>query len=139
MPSDLYNRGKTVVASTSPWVPATSLQVLLATSAYTPNEDHNTVSQITNELSGGGYVRKTLASVTATQDDTNNRAILDAADVTWTGLSGSTPTYAIIFDNAGGSDAARSLIGWVELTTPPAPNGGDYIVEWAATGLFLLT
>lgn len=140
---DLYNRGKLVLATTCPWVTGSDIRVLLTTSSYTPSEDHATVSQVTNELSGGNYVRKALSSLAASQNDTDNRAELDAADVTWTALSASSfPTYAVVFDNSGGSDAARSLIGWVELTPSSGtgiPNGADWQAVWDATGLFRLT
>lgn len=57
-----------------------TIVVLLTNTA--PDIDADTyISDLAGELSGGGYVRKTLASKTVTTDDTNNRTIVDAADV----------------------------------------------------------
>ena len=62
------------------------------------------VAGTTNEQTTVG--RKTLASVTVTADDTNDRVGLDAADVTWTAPTG----------NAIGA----LVIGYVPDTTSPS-------------------
>ncbi|WP_445520412.1 hypothetical protein [Streptomyces sp. NEAU-174] len=62
------------------------------------------VAGTTNEQTTIG--RKTLASVTATVDDTNDRVTLDAADVTWT-----SPT---------GNAVGAVVIGYVPDTTTPS-------------------
>lgn len=62
------------------------------------------VAGTTNEQTT--VVRKTLASVTATVDDTNDRVNIDAADVTWT-----SPT---------GNPVAAFVIGYVPDTTSPS-------------------
>ncbi len=84
------NRGKFVIAGTG-WDAGTYL-VALATSAFTPTAAMNFASEITNELSGGGYARQTLAGRTTTEDDGNNRADLNANNAIFAGLS-STQVY----------------------------------------------
>lgn len=42
------------------------------------------------EANATNYVRKTLASVTLTADNTNNWQTADSADITWTALGGGT-------------------------------------------------
>jgi hypothetical protein len=72
--------------------------------------DYDTVSALlaaaNNEQSTMG--RKTLASVTVTVDDTNNRVNIDAADVTWTAATGNAISDLLIAydpDTTGGTDA----------------------------------
>ncbi len=136
----LYNRGKKIMSDGSSVVwTSTDVRVLLVTSGYTFDVDHNTVSQITNELSGGNYVRKSIASPTMTEDDTDNRMEFDAADITWTalGAAAGTPAAAIVY-KYNAADASAELIAYVPLTSPFVPNGGDYSVVWDDSGVFYL-
>src|SRR5215467_9810875 len=60
----------------------------------------------TNEQSTMG--RKTLASVTVTVDDTNDRVNLDCADITWTAATGNAISDILICydpDTTGGTDS----------------------------------
>lgn len=147
MATKVTNRGALILVNGQvDWDGSTSVGVLLTTNTFVPTRALNTVSEVTNELSGGGYVRKTLASRTLTESDANNRVELDAADVTWTalGAAAGTPRWAIVYDNTNATDATRETIGYVDLTpdegvTPaPTPNGSDYTVVWPATGIFRL-
>lgn len=142
MASFLYNRGAKILSDgTVDWDGATDVRVLLTTSSYTPVRTHNVVADVTNELSGTGYARKATASRTVTEVDGSNRAELDLADITYTGLvlAAGTPKYAVFYDEAGGTDASRQLIGVVDLGSAPAPDGSNYLVSWDATGVFRLT
>lgn len=135
MASGLTNRGKARLAGSLDWS-ATSIGVALVTSAYTPSVDHNVMSDITNELSGGGYARVTTVSSRAvTEDDTNDRADLVAAKVTFPslGAAAGTPKYAIVYDNTNGADASRDYLGWVDLGTPATPDGNNYEIRWNGT------
>lgn len=89
-----------------------------------------------NEVSGTGYTAggKALASKSVSQDNANDRAAFDAANVTWSSLNAGTPNYAIMYDGTHASDA---LIAAWELAT--ASNGGDYTLQWHANGILLLS
>lgn len=136
MASGVYNRGKAVMLAAVNWS-STNVGVLLVTSTYTPNADHNVVTDITNELSGGGYARQTTVSSRAvTEDDTNDRVDLVAAKVTFPslGAAAGTPKYAIIYDNTNGTDGTRDLLCWVDLgVSPPTPDGNNYEIRWNGT------
>jgi hypothetical protein len=77
--------------------------------------DHDTLSAIlaasNDEADFTNYARKTLASVTNTVDDTNERRDVDAADFTYTaagGAANNSVAKAIICydpDTTGGTDA----------------------------------
>lgn len=91
---------------------------------------------VTNEISASGYSAggATLGSKTVTQDDTNDRAAWDGADVTWNSLATSTIQQAIAYDDT--TATKWNLITW-EIGTNS--NGGNYTLQWAATGLMLLS
>lgn len=114
-----------------------TIKVALVT-GYTPDIDvHDDWADVSaNEESGTGYTAggETLGSVTVTQDDTNDRGVFDGADVTWTGLDVGTPSHAIMYDDTHASDL---LIAYWEVTT--ASNGGDYTLQWNASGIITLT
>lgn len=70
--------------------------------------------------------RKTLASVTVTVDDTNDRVAIDAADVTWTGATGNAISALVVCydpDTTGGTDA--DLIPLTKHDFAITPDGSD--------------
>ena len=106
---------------------------------YSPDIDtHDQWSDVSgDEESGTGYSAggETLANASVTQDDSNNRAVFDGDDVTWTGLNVGTPSHAIMYDD---TPSDNWLIAYWELST--ASNGGDYTLQWnAADGIITLT
>ena len=128
------------------WDTSTGIKVMLVTSGYTPDADHQYVSEVTpasNELSGTGYTggyggsgRKALSARAVTKDNANNRVLMDdTADVTWSAINAGTPAYAVVFREVT-SDALSPLIACVAINSPVATNGGDYTLQWDAKGLF---
>lgn len=126
-----------------------TIKVMLVSSAYTPDKDHNFVSSITGgtskELSGTGYTagfggsgRKTLAGKAVTQDDTNDVAYFDANDVTWTAINAGTAAYAVVLKEVT-DDTASPILCVVDVSPDVATNGGDYTITWAADGVFKLS
>lgn len=76
--------------------------------------------------------RKTLASVTATVDDANDRVNLDAADVTWTAATGNAISAVVICydpDTTGGTDA--DLIPLTKHDVTMTPDGSDFTLTIA--------
>lgn len=79
--------------------------------------------------------RKTLASVTSTVDDTNDRRNMDSADITWTATAGN-PISAVVFcyvpDNTAPSDA--TTIPLTKHDCVMTPDGTDFtltVADWA--------
>lgn len=92
-----YNRAKKQDGSFDWDDGAQTFRVLLVTSSYTPNLDHDFVSDVVaNEATGTGYVRKDVTGRAVVLDDTNDRADHDASNITWTALT-STFRYAVLF------------------------------------------
>lgn len=71
--------------------------------------------------------RKTLASVSVTVNDTDNRVDIDAADVTWTAATGNAIGAVVICydpDTTGGTDA--DLIPLTKHDVTMTPDGSDF-------------
>lgn len=132
-----YNRGKFLIASGSlDWV-NDDIQVLLLDDAgtYVFSADHNFVADLgANESTGTGYVRKALASKTATEDDTNDRASLDAADVVWAGLDAGTVQAAVVFRQVT-TDSDSEVLFYMDSGFPFTSNGGDLTWQINAAGV----
>ena len=73
--------------------------------------------------------RKTLASVTVTVDDTNDRVAIDCADITWTAATGNAVGALVICydpDTTTGTDA--DLIPLTKHDLSLTPDGSDVTV-----------
>lgn len=145
MPNLVYNRGKFVVGQIN--TSAATLQLMLVSTGYVADQDHNFVNSNTSsgangepkvyEISVGGYSRQTLASLALFEDDSNDFAGLDASDVTFSALvAGATIGGAVLYrySSSGGTtgDSGQDLIAFYDLTDTPT-NGGDITVQWAST------
>jgi hypothetical protein len=100
MASFTYNPAKVSFAKAEiDWVDDIVRAVLL-TSAYTPNQDTNQywADISTHEFSGGSYSAGgiSLANKAVTQDNTNDRAVLDSDDVQFTGITGTFRYVALV-------------------------------------------
>lgn len=67
--------------------------------------DGGTTAEEFGGSGGTGYSRKDVTTTTVTQDDTNDRAVWDSDDFSWSSLDGETIQGAIIYRQVGGDDA----------------------------------
>lgn len=81
-----------------------TFKIGLVTSTYTFSASHSTLSDITNEVSGSGYARQTLGSVSSSQ--TSGTYTFDFADP--------------VFTASGGSIVARRWFIYDDTPTSPA-------------------
>jgi len=115
----------------------------LSTSTYTPNQNtHETLSDITNELSGNGYARQTLASVTLTEPS-NGTWMFDSANPVFTASGGSlVARYWWIFDDTPTSPA-DPLFAYGLLDDSPADvtttDGNTLTVTVNASGYYRIS
>lgn len=98
--------------------------VLVDTGTYTVNL---TTHQFHSDLSGivatsGNFTSKTVTA-----------GVADAADVTYTAVSGSSVEAIVIYKWSGVSSTSR-LIAYIDTGTglPVTPNGGDITVQWSS-------
>lgn len=109
-----------------------TMVVLLTTDA--PSIDDDTyISDLSGEITGGGYVRKTLASKTVTTDDSNNRTIIDAADVQWTAFTNAF-RYIVVAQSTD-NDATSRVFVTHDLGSTQTIDGGTYDITWPTSGL----
>ena len=114
-----------------------TFKMVMYTTSYTWSSDGaDTAYSATNEISASGYTAggATLTSLAVTQDDTNDRAMWDAADVEWTSLAAAEPRHAVLYDDTTATKWV--LIHW-ELATDS--NGGNYKLAFPSTGILLLS
>lgn len=149
MASIAYNQFKADLASGVYNLTSATVKVLLVGTGYTPDPDHQFVSDITGgpnyELSGTNYVagfsgagRKTLASTTVTKDNTNDLAYYDAADLTWTAINAGTARYAALY-SPNTTDANSKLLMIIQFPADFVSNGGDGVLQWNSGGIAQLT
>jgi len=57
------------------------------------------------EFAGTGYSRQTLSNITVTQDDADDEGVVDADNVTFSGIDGDTIQGILIYKQVGGDDS----------------------------------
>lgn len=132
----MTNRGKYLLA-TGGIVGATNLYLGLVAGAAVPTamdteaevQDLNFVSELlaltgVDEPTGGWYSRQTLATITGTEDDTNNRVNVDSSDVTWTAATVGESIAGWFVAKEGGTDAQDQLC-IVGTFDPVVPTNGS--------------
>lgn len=147
MANFVYNRALQAIASGDLDLNAagTVVRCMLerSTSTYTPDKDHDYVSDLTGfvEISVASYARVTLATKAVNLDDTNDRAEFDADDLSFGSLeTGQTVDALVLYQQTGGSDASPSddlLIAYIDTATglPAVLNGGAFTITIDAEGL----
>jgi hypothetical protein len=87
------------------------------------------MSDMTNECTGTGYARKTLANRSATFSPGNAGYVdLIADDCTWTGADFGTPDKAVVYVY-NVSDSAALICGVLDMNNI-VTNTGDYTIKW---------
>lgn len=131
MANRLYKKGKEAFATAGiSWTADNIKAVLVDSGAYTPN---TTTDANLSDIAAGARIATSgnLASKTATL------GVCDAADVTFTAVSGVQSEYVVIYKDTGNA-ATSTLIALYDTATglPVTPNGGDITVVWNASGMF---
>lgn len=135
--AQLFNEAlSSLVKSEIDWETDT-IKVALFTDAPDIDADQF-LSDLTGETTGTGYTAggETLTSKTVTTDDTNDRAVVDAADVQWTGLS-ATFRYVVVYQDTGVSSTSR-LITTIDTGSSQVIDNGTYDITWPASGVFFI-
>ncbi len=146
MASAWYNKGKAEVMNGGIVLLTDTIKVMLVSSAYTFNPDHNFISDVSaNEIAVAGYTggfggagRKTLAGKTVTEDDANDRSVFDANDLSWAALAaGATIGGAVVVKEIT-NDGASKLIAFLDPADLPT-NGSDVNLTFDATGILWMS
>lgn len=139
MASNVYTRGMYLMAKGDLDLDTADVRALLVTNAYTPNVDHDYVSDVVaNEYNGSGYVRKALTTLAVSLDDANNWVKFASDNVVWTALgAGAAAASYIILYKYNASDNAAELICCGDFTDTNG-NGGDFTVNCPTNGWFTI-
>ena len=106
------------------WMTDTIKVLLVSTSGYTPQTSvHQYLADIPVSARIAGPVTLTAKATTG--------GAADAADVTFTSVTGNTINAIVIYSDSG-TEATSPLIAYIDTATglPITPNGGDIIVTW---------
>lgn len=136
----IYNSFKRDIMNGSIDLDTDTINVMLVTSAYTPDQDaHTKRSDITNEVAGTGYSAggAALAGKSVTADNTDNEGVFDATDLTWA-ASTITARGAVLYKARGGASSADELICFFDFTTDRSSSAGDFTIQWNAEGILNL-
>lgn len=117
-----------------------TIKIALVTNSYIADIDNHTkFSDVTGEVVGAGYTQSgsILAAVTLLTDNTNDRVVLDASDVSWT--SSSITSNAAILYKAGATPETSPLIAYIDFGSDKSSSNGDFIIQWNMNGIIALT
>ncbi len=137
-----YNDGKMKILDGTIDLDSDTHKVSLHTSTYSPNIDaHTFFSDLTNELAAsGGYTSggESLASKTVAADDSNDRGVFDAADLTWSALTPSAAfRYGVIYKDTGVTTTSP-LIAYIDFGADQDPAGSDFTIQWNVDGILYI-
>lgn len=136
----IYNGFKKNIMNGNIDLDTDTIKVALVTSAYTPDQDaHEFFSSVTNEITGTGYSAggASLANKTVTQDNTNNKGVFDADDVTWASAT-ITARGAVIYKSTG-TASTSPLLCYLDFGSDKTSSGGNFVVQFGASGILNLS
>lgn len=101
-----------------------NIKINLVSSSYTPNL---TTDQFLAIIPGGAII----ATSTNLASKTTTGGVANAANITFTSVTGSVGTYIAMYKDTG-STATSPLILLIDtaINLPVDPNGGDIAVQW---------
>ena len=115
-----------------------TIKVMLATSAYTPNQStHKYKSAITNEVSGAGYTAGGATLTSKTVGASGLTYTFDAADITWSS-STITARYAIFYVDTGTASTSPLLCYW-DFGQDEISSSGNHTLTLSGSGIFTVT
>lgn len=137
MANVVYNGYKLAVAANTINLVTDTIKVLLVTASYTPDQDLDVyLSDIDNEVAaGGGYATGgiALANKAVSVDLINNRAKFIADPATWSAAT-LTARGAILYKDTGVAGTS-TLITYKDFGSDKTASGGDFTIDWDATGI----
>jgi hypothetical protein len=131
MASVVYPKAKESFLKADLDLDSTVRAVLIDTGTYTYNAAHDNYDDLSGVV---GTESGALASKTFTN------GTFDAADITFTAVTGNTVEAIVLFLDTGTASTDK-LIAYIDSASsglPVTPNGGDINVVWSGSGIFSL-
>jgi len=130
MANALYTSAKVLALTTGLNLASGTVKVdLIDTGTYTFSAGHD----FYNDVSGTVGSSATLGSKTTTN------GVFDAADSTFSAVSGNSVEAFLIWVDTGGASSTDPLIAFFDTSitgAPVTPNGGDIVLQYNASGIF---
>lgn len=139
MASKLYNSMLFYLAKGQIDFDTDTFYAMLVLDDYVPDVDaHDFRNDVTNEVvTGSGYTAGGAATtVTVTQENANNRAVISFAAVTWAAATISDARAAVIYKRRGGASSADELVAYVDFGEDKSSSAGDFVATFS-TPLYL--
>lgn len=133
MANALYAKGReSFLKGEISWSADNIKTVLVDTATYTVDLANH---QFLSDIPVGERVA-TSANLTA---KTTTAGTADAADVTFSSVTGDQSEALVVYQDSGVEGTSR-LIAYIDTASglPVTPNGGDISVQWDAAGIFTL-
>lgn len=134
MANAMYPTGLKAILDGDVDLAADNIKVVLCDSGYTYSAAHDFL----NDISGAAIVATSgnLASKTTTG------GVFDAADVTFTSLTGDTITSYVVYKDTGTSSTSQ-LLAYVDTAGDTsaisvAPDGSNFTLRWNGAGIFAI-
>jgi hypothetical protein len=127
------NRGKYLISTVGVNNLTLKMCAFTGTQTGVNDVDLNTVADL-DAVSGVSIhsERLSLSSVTVTEDDTNNRANIDAANASFAAAPGVTAQGVAVYHEAAAADASREIVAIYTTGFPQPMDGGlnVTIADW---------
>ncbi|MCK9370986.1 hypothetical protein M0R04_13835 [Candidatus Dojkabacteria bacterium] len=140
MASLVYNNAKELFLNADIDLSADTIKIALLTSSYTPDQDaHDFYDDVSaNEVANSGTYAAGGATLTVTvsQDNTDDEAVFDATDVSWTGTT-ITARYAVIYKSTG-TASTSALICLIDFGSNQSSSSGTFAITFASEGIMNL-
>ena len=137
MANTVYNIAKEMFSSSGLDWDLDDIRVMLidSTGAAVDADDLYVSAISGDELSDTNYARSALAGLTVTRDEANDRAEMDANDLTFTSLGGTDTVKSAVLFKQVTNDNDSPLILWIDNPFPFITNGGDMTLQFNAEGI----
>jgi hypothetical protein len=109
---------------------------LVDTGVYT----YNSADQFYDASTGSDVQSATVGTPQTLGSKTFTNGTFDAADVTFTAVTGSSVEALVIYIDTG-TPTTSPLVAYIDTSVtglPVTPNGGDITITWNASGIFTL-
>lgn len=134
MANTIYPKGKKAILDGDVDFLADTIKIVLCDATVTYNSAHDFL----DDIAAGDRVATSGALASKTTTD----GAFDAADVTFSSLSGNTVTSWILYKDSG-SEATSQLIAFFDTVSGGGalsftPNGGNFTLSFGASGIFTI-
>lgn len=134
MANAVYPKGKKAILDGDVDFLTDTIKIVLVDATYT----YSTAHDFLDDIAAGDRVATSAALSSKTTTD----GAFDAADVTFTSLSGNTVTSWVLFKDTG-SAATSQLIAYFDTVSGGGalsftPNGGNFTLSFGASGIFTI-